>query len=137
MVKVILGKAGSGKTKQVIDMVNTAVTEESGSVVCIENGQTLRLSIKHDVKLVDISEYGMELSYDHLYAFVCGIYCGNYDITHVFVDGLYKVTGDDDNAKAPALLEKLEKLSEQTGIKFTLTLSLAEEDACDCIKKYL
>ena len=137
MVKVILGKAGSGKTKQVIDMVNAAVTEESGSVVCIENGQTLRLSIKHDVKLVDISEYGMELSYDHLYAFVCGIYCGNYDITHVFVDGLYKVTGDDDNAKAPAFLAKLEELSEKNGIKFTLTLSLAEEDACDCIKKYL
>ena len=53
------------------------------------------------------------------------------------MDGLYKVTGDDDNDKAPALLEKLEKLSKQTGIKFTLTLSLAEEDACDCIKKYL
>ena len=137
MVKVILGKAGSGKTKQVIDMVNTAVTEESGSVVCIENGQTLRLSIKHAVKLVDISEYGMELSYDHLYAFICGIYCGNYDITHIFVDGLYKVTGDDDNAKAPAFLAKLEELSEKNGIKFTLTLSLAEEDACDCIKKYL
>jgi hypothetical protein len=137
MVKVILGKAGSGKTKQVIDMVNTAVTEESGSVVCIENGQTLRLSIQHSVKLVDISEYGMELSYDHLYAFICGLYCGNYDITHVFVDGLYKVTGDDDNAKAPALLAKLEELSKQTGIKFTLTLSLDEADACDCIKKYL
>lgn len=137
MVKVILGKAGSGKTKQVIDMVNTAVTEESGSVVCVEAGQTLRLSIKHAVKLVDISEYGMELSYDHLYAFICGLYCGNYDITHVFVDGLYKVTGDDDNAKAPAFLAKLEELSEKNGIKFTLTLSLAEEDACDCIKKYL
>ena len=137
MVKVILGKAGSGKTKQVIDMVNTAVTEESGSVVCIENGQTLRLSIQHSVKLVDISEYGMELSYDHLYAFICGLYCGNYDITHVFVDGLYKVTGDDDNAKAPTLLAKLEELSKQTGIKFTLTLSLDEADACDCIKKYL
>ena len=35
------------------------------------------------------------------------------------------------------IFQKLEKLSEQTGIKFTLTLSLAEEDACDCIKKYL
>ena len=33
--------------------------------------------------------------------------------------------------------EQLEKLSKETGIKFTLTLSLAEEDACDCIKKYL
>ena len=101
MVKVILGKAGSGKTKQVIDMVNTAVTEESGSVVCIENGQTLRLSIKHSVKLVDISEYGMELSYDHLYAFVCGLYCGNYDITHIFVDGLYKVTGETVEIETP------------------------------------
>ncbi len=137
MVKVILGKAGSGKTKQVIDMVNNAVLEESGSVVCVEAGQTLRLSIKHNVKLVDISEYGMELSYDHLYAFICGLYCGNYDITHIFVDGLYKVTGDDCNCKAPALLEKLEAMSKETGIKFTLTLSLAEEDAGEEIKKYL
>ena len=53
------------------------------------------------------------------------------------MDGLYKVTGDDDNAKAPAMLAKLEALSKETGIKFTLTLSLAEENACDCIKKYL
>lgn len=137
MVKVILGKAGSGKTKQLIDMVNTAVTEESGNVVCIENGQTLRLSIKHSVKLVDISEYGMELNYEQLYAFLCGMYCGNYDITHIFVDGLYKVTGDDDNAKAPTFLEKLESLTDKIGVKVTLTLSLAEEDACACIKKYL
>ena len=136
MVKVILGKAGSGKTKQVIDMVNTAVTEESGSVVCIENGQTLRLSIQHSVKLVDISEYGMELSYDHLYAFVCGLYCGNYDITHIFVDGLYKVTGDDDNAKAPAFLEKLDAFSKSSGVKVTLTISDDIENATEELKKY-
>ena len=73
MVKVIMGKKGSGKTKQIIDLVNVAVNEEAGSVVCVENGQTLRMNIKYSAKLVDISEYSMELGYDYLYAFVCGL----------------------------------------------------------------
>ena len=79
----------------------------------------------------------MELGYDYLYAFVCGLYCSNYDITHVFIDGLYKVTGDDDNAKAGAFLDKLEKLSKATGIKFTLTLSGDPAEAPEDVKKYL
>ena len=29
MVKVIMGKKGSGKTKQIIDLVNVAVNEEA------------------------------------------------------------------------------------------------------------
>ena len=137
MFKVIMGKKGSGKTKQIIDLVNVAVNEEAGSVVCVENGQTLRMNIKYSAKLVDISEYSMELGYDYLYAFVCGLYCSNYDITHVFIDGLYKVTGDDDNAKAGAFLDKLEKLSKATGIKFTLTLSGDPAEAPEDVKKYL
>ena len=136
MVKVILGKAGSGKTKQVIDMVNTAVTEESGSVVCIENGQTLRLSIKHAVKLVDISEYGMELSYDHLYAFVCGLYCGNYDITQIFVDNFYKIIDTDNEAQVAEVLGWLEAFSNANGVTVTLSLSGDAETASDALKKY-
>ena len=57
MVKVIMGKRGSGKTKQVIDLVNRAVNEEAGNVVCIEKGQNLRFNIKYSAKLIDISEY--------------------------------------------------------------------------------
>ena len=136
MVKVILGKAGSGKTKQVIDMVNTAVTEESGSVVCIENGQTLRLSIKHDVKLVDISEYGMELSYDHLYAFICGVYCGNYDITQIFVDNFYKIIDTDNEALVAEVLGWLEAFSNANGVTVTLSLSGDADKASEALKKY-
>ena len=136
MVKVILGKAGSGKTKQVIDMVNAAVTEESGSVVCIENGQTLRLSITHAVKLVDISEYGMELSYDHLYAFICGVYCGNYDITQIFVDNFYKIIDTDNEALVAEVLGWLEAFSNANGVTVTLSLSGDADAASDALKKY-
>ena len=78
----------------------------------------------------------MELSYDNLYAFLCGMYSGNYDITHIFVDSLYKITGDDDDAKAPAFLEKLEAFSKSSGVKVTLTISDDIENATEELKKY-
>ena len=42
MIRVIMGKKGSGKTKQMIDMINNAVQTEHGNVVCIERGSTIR-----------------------------------------------------------------------------------------------
>ena len=136
MVKVIMGKRGSGKTKQVIELVNAAVNVEAGNVVCVEKGQNLRFNIKHSAKLIDITDYDMELSYSNLYAYICGLYSGNYDITHIFIDSLYKITGDDDDAKAGAFLDKLENFSQATGVKFTITVSADIETATEEMKKY-
>ena len=36
MVRVIMGVKGTGKTKQMIELINSAVHSENGSVVCIE-----------------------------------------------------------------------------------------------------
>ena len=41
MVRVIMGVKGTGKTKQMIDLINTAVQNEHGNVVCIERGPKL------------------------------------------------------------------------------------------------
>lgn len=137
MVNVIMGKRGSGKTKQVIELVNKAVNEESGNVVCVEKGQNLRFNIKYDAKLIDISEYPMTLSYDSLLSYIFGMYSGNYDITHVFLDHLFKLTGDDSDEKAGDFLEKLDVFSKESGVKFTITISAAAEDADEKIKKFL
>ena len=42
MVKLIFGATGSGKTKTIIDMVNAAVKESKGNVVCIAKGDKLK-----------------------------------------------------------------------------------------------
>ena len=136
MVKVIMGPKGTGKTKRMIELVNKAVNDESGNVVCIEKGQNLRFNVKYSAKLIDVSEYPMVLSYETIFAYICGIYCGNYDITHIFIDSLYKITGDDDDAKAEAFLEKLEKFSQASGIKFTIMISAESENAPEGIKKF-
>ena len=52
MVKVIMGSRGTGKTKRMIELVNKALTEEAGNVVCIEKGQNLRFNVNPSAKLI-------------------------------------------------------------------------------------
>ena len=135
MVKVIMGKRGSGKTKQVIDMINSAVQTEHGNVVCIEKGNKMTFDIHYQIRLVEASQYDIA-NYTALKGFISGLYAGNYDITHIFIDSLYKITGDDDDSKAGAFLEKLEKFSEANGVKVTITISDDIEAADETIKKF-
>ena len=88
MVRVIMGKKGSGKTKQMIELINSAVQTENGNVVCIEKGEKLTFDIHYQIRLVEAGQYDLS-SYAALKGFVSGLYAGNYDITHIHVDETY------------------------------------------------
>ena len=135
MIKVIMGKKGSGKTKQMIDMINSAVQTEHGNVVCIERGSKLTFDISHQIRLVESSEYDIN-SYTALKGFVCGMYAGNYDITHIFIDSLTKIVGNDDCNETVAFLNWLNAFGEKQNIKFTITISDDESLATEGVKKY-
>ena len=55
MVNIMMGPEGSGKTKLLIGALNQAVQRESGSIVCIEKGDTLRFDVDHKVRLSRIT----------------------------------------------------------------------------------
>ena len=137
MVKVFMGLPGSGKTKHLIDLVNNAVENESGNVVCIELGQKLRFDLNHNAKLVDITEYDFQGSFETLMAFVNGMYAGNYDISRVFIDSLYKIAGVKDVAQAEQFLNDLEKFSEKHSVNFTIALSEEPSAATEGMKRFL
>jgi len=135
MVKVFMGKPGSGKTKHIVDMVNHAVNDEAGHVVCIEKGQKLTFDVSHKARLIDICEYPVS-GFEALYGFICGIYASNYDTTHIFIDSLYKVAQCSDVEKTGVFLDKLEEFSVKNGVKFTLSISADIETATEQISKY-
>ena len=103
MVKVIMGVRGNGKTKQLIDLVNNAINNEKGSVICIERGKKLTYDINYKARLIDISAYEIE-SFAMLKGFICGLYSGNYDISSIFIDSLYKVASQSDAESAGQFL---------------------------------
>lgn len=136
MVKLIMGSKGSGKTKQIIDLVNAAVAEEKGSVVCIAKGNKLTFDISHDARLVDVGDYAV-VGYAGLLGFVSGIHAGNYDIAEIFIDSLYKVVDDEKIEHAEKFLKELDAFAEKHGVKFTVAISTEESLATESMKKFL
>lgn len=134
MVKVIMGLKGSGKTKQLIDLVHKAVSEDR-CVICIEKDPTLRYDIPSRARHVYTSNYGLK-GFEFLKGFISGLHAGNYDINEIFVDGLYKMVDGSDINAVEGFLEWLEKMGAQEDINFTLTLSADDAAATEKIKKY-
>ena len=138
MVQLIMGLKGSGKTKRLVEMVATAVREESGSVVCIEKDKKLTYDIPYQARLIYACDYAYAMgSYDFFKGFLSGLHAGNYDITRVFIDGLYKITGEKDAAKAEEFLVALDAFSSKHSVNFTVSLSEEPESATEGMKRFL
>jgi hypothetical protein len=121
-----MGKKGSGKTKQMIELVNAAINSEHGNVVCIERNRKLTYDIHYNIRLVEASDYDIS-TFEFLKGLVSGLYAGNYDITHIFIDSLCKVVPCDGNPEVEEFLDWLEDFSQKNGIKFTVTISADAE----------
>ena len=136
MVRLIMGAAGAGKTKQLIELIHASVEAEKGSVVCIEPGADMTYDVSYNVRLVNAGEYDLN-SFECLRGFVSGLYAGNYDISHVYVDNLCKITRNDDLNEVEKFLNWLERFSDKNMVKFTVTLSADADTATDGMRHYL
>ena len=135
MVKLIAGLKGSGKTKQLIHDINEAVKNEPGSMVCIEKGTKLRYDIDIRVRLIEYQEYSMG-SAAFLKGFLSGLHAGNFDITNVFIDNLYKTIGCD-KAAAEAFVAWCAKFAADNNMEITMTISEDPANASEAVKQYL
>ena len=135
MVKLLIGKKGTGKTKSLIEKVNAASVASRGDVVCIEKGTVLRFDIKSKVRLIDTEEY---LIHDAgaLYGFIAGILASNYDVPDLFVDNTLKICNGN-VAALEAFLGEVEAMLAKHDVNVFMTASIPAEEASDAVKKYL
>ena len=137
MVRLIMGEKGTGKTKKLIELINASAAEENGNVVCIEAKSTMTFDIHYHVRLISADEYQIT-TYEGLRGFVSGLYAGNYDITHVFIDSLTKIVPSEATDLAvEEFLDWLNRFSNNHGVKFTVSVSGDPGLATDGMQKYL
>ena len=130
MVRVIMGAKGTGKTKQLIDMINHAADNEGGSVVCVEIGKKLVYDVSPKVRLVESSDFAAD-NFTFLKGFISGMYASNYDLTHVFIDSLCRIIPE-----VEEFLAWLDRFSDTNKVKFTITISADIALATEAIKAY-
>ncbi len=135
MLKLIIGVKGTGKTKALINMVNTAVDSSHGDVVCIEKGVKLRYDVKYQARLIDTKEYFVADA-ETLYGFVAGILASNHDVLDLFIDSALKICNND-TAAFDEFVEKVNTLAEKLNVNIVMTSSIPVEEASDTVKKYI
>ena len=135
MIHFIMGLKGSGKTKKLIDSIHEAVEHASSDVVCIEYGKKLTYDVNYRVRLVDSEEYGIR-NLDMLKGFLSGLHAGNFDITQVYIDNLYKTIGND-RAAGEAFILWAADFAAANNMEITMTVSDDPTLASEAVKKYL
>ena len=135
MLKLIIGVKGTGKTKALINLVNTAVDNTSGNVVCIEKGDKLTYDVKHQARLIDTKQYFISDA-QSLYGFVAGILASNHDVTDLFIDSALKICNNDSVA-FDKFVDEISTLAEKLNVKIVMTSSIPVEEASETVKKYL
>ena len=135
MVRLIMGVKGSGKTKQLIELINAAAKDEAGNVVCIEPKRDMSYNIHYNIRLIDAQEYDLH-SYEVFRGFISGLYAGNYDISQIFIDSLCKIVPSDITPEVEKFLDWLNNFGEKHNIKFTITISDEPDLAPEGIKQY-
>lgn len=135
MVELLIGKKGTGKTKVLIDRVNSAAGEASGNVVFVSNDTSRNMyDIKTGVRMYDTSEFDVN-SWEEFFGFLCGIISGNFDITNIFVDGTLKIVNHSLDGFED-FLKRVEQIGDKFNISFVMSVSVDADTAPDYIKKY-
>ena len=104
-------------------------------MVCLEKSPKLTFDIPYRARLIYANNYGFG-SYEFIKGFISGINAANYDVTHIFIDGLYKMVDDTSIEETESFLNWLEEFGKRENIKFTLTISADVNTATEGMRKY-
>ena len=135
MIKLIVGKKGTGKTKILINMVEDALKATNGNVVCVEKVPKLTYDIPSSVRLMETSKDNIE-GYDEFYGYITGILSGNFDITDLFIDSTLRIGGRD-YAELGNFLEKLNGTLADREVNVVFTVSADKEELPESVTKFV
>ncbi len=136
MIKIHIGLKGSGKTKKIIEDVNEAVNTEHGNVVCITDGNRLMHDISRKARMVDTEDFSIR-NFDMFEGLICGILAQDYDVTHIFIDSVFKSVKSGTMETLDKFVSDLEKFEKKFNVSFTMMVSAKAADAGENVKKYI
>ena len=133
MVQLIVGKKGKGKTKHLLDKVNSEVQKVSGNIVYLVKSTKHMYELNNKIRLIDVSSY-LITDPDEFIGFVSGIISQDHDLEQMYFDSFLKIACMEEGAEIEAVIQKLEKISEAFGVDFVLSVSKDEEELPASVK---
>lgn len=133
MVQFIVGKEGKGKTKHLLDKVNTEIKDAQGNVVYLDKSTKHMFELNNKIRLIDVSEYLVTDS-DEFIGFICGIISQDHDLQKMYFDSFLKIACMQED-ELENVVAKIEKISEKFYVDFVISLSRDESELPESIRK--
>jgi len=135
MVRLIAGKKGSGKSKQMIKLANEQLKKKSGNVVFLDDDDRNIFDLNHDVRFIDLSEYKVDKCEGFL-GFINGMISQDYDIDTVFIDGVLNII-DIEFSQVEDLIKEIDSIGNKHNIDFYIAISHPITELPNSLERYL
>ena len=136
MIEFVYGAKGSGKTKKMIDMANSALESCEGNVIFLNDRDKYRVKVDTKIRFTNLEEFGIVGS-DQLFGFISGVIAENYDVKIVFIDNTLRLIDYQSSEDICKIVEKIQQINQKHDIKFVLSLSCEKEELPECVTKLI
>ncbi|MBQ7557115.1 MAG: twitching motility protein PilT [Lachnospiraceae bacterium] len=133
MVMLITGEKGKGKTRHLIDKVNTEVKKVNGSIVFLDKSTKHMFELNNRIRLIDVSEFELK-DPDEFAGFVSGIISQDHDLEQMYIDNILKLSQASDDQIEPMIL-RLEDIGKKWGVDFVIDISKDEKELSEKLRE--
>jgi len=122
MIQIIAGGKGKGKTKILLDKVNSEVENSKGSIVYLDKNTKHMYELNKKIRLINVNDFCIESDEEFL-GFICGIISQDHDLQKVFLDSFLNICCIEGTDKSyESVIEKLDTISSKFGVDFVISI---------------
>ncbi len=135
MVQLIIGNKGKGKTRYLLEKVNSEVKETLGNICYLDKSSKHMFDLNNRVRLINVSDFMIENT-DQFIGFICGIISQDHDLVQMYFDSFLKVAkleGKD----ITDTIKRIVKISNTFKVDFFLSISMDEAEVPDDLKQLI
>ena len=133
MIEIICGEKGKGKTKELLDKVNSAVGTQSGNIVYLDKSQKHMYELNNKIRLINVMDFPID-NCDEFLGFICGIVSQDHDLDEMYLDSFLTIASIDDENGITKEIDKIDVISEKFKVKFVLSVSRDINRLPECAK---
>lgn len=127
MVKLLVGNKGTGKTKKMIELANSAIDNAKGSIIFINKNARLIYDLDYKIRVICMEDFQHITNEDEYMGFLFGIISSDNDIETIFLDGVLQHR-DVEIKDLPSFINKLKIIANDYDIEMVMSVSAELEE---------
>lgn len=132
MVQIIAGEKGKGKTKILLDKVNSDVEVSKGTIVYLDKSNKHMYELNRKIRLINVNDYCIECASEFV-GFICGIISQDHDLEKVYLDSFLKIACLS-YSEIDRVIKKLSVISDKFNVDIVISLSANAENLSEVAK---